>query len=92
MEFVDPPEARQYDSKEKWKEIVKSLKERRGEWALVGNYSIGVAAHIRNGKYPAFLPKGTDGDLRRSYMDFHWEVTVRGSENGRNDVYIRWLG
>lgn len=91
MEFVTPPPERKGQRSQKWREIVAALKEKKGEWALVGNFSPGVATHIRRGKYPAFL----DGCDRSPdlWMRDHWEITTRKTDNGkRNDVYIRWLG
>lgn len=91
MEFVTPPPEKKGQRSQKWREIVDALKEKRGEWALVGNFSPGVATHIRRGKYPAFL----DGCDRSPdlWMQAHWEVTTRKTDNGkRNDVYIRWIG
>lgn len=91
MEFAEPPMQQGRQRSEKWVNIVKELKERKGEWAKVGNFSPGVATHIRRGKYPAFLDGcDTPVDL---WMSSHWEVTTRKTDNGnRNDVYIRWLG
>lgn len=92
MEFVTPPPERKGQRSQKWREIVAALKEKKGEWALVGNFSPGVATHIRRGKYPAFL-EDCDNDQHGVYMAAHWEVTTRKTDNGkRNDVYIRWLG
>lgn len=92
MEFAEPPMQQGRQRSEKWVNIVKELKEHKGEWAKVGNFSPGVATHIRRGKYPAFLD-GCDHDQYGVYMAAHWEVTTRKTDNGnRNDVYIRWLG
>lgn len=92
MEFVTPPPEKKGQRSQKWREIVATLKEKKGEWALVGNFSPGVATHIRRGKYPAFL-EDCDHDQHGVYMAAHWEVTTRKTDNGkRNDVYIRWLG
>lgn len=91
MEFVTPPPEKKGQRSQKWRDIVAALKSNKGEWALVGNFSPGVATHIRRGKYPAFLDGcDTPVDL---WMQSHWEVTTRKTDNGkRNDVYIRWLG
>ena len=92
MEFVDPPEAKGQRS-ERWREIAKTLKENRGQWALVGNFSPGVATHIRRGQYKAFLPSDATSETPEVYMKQHWEVTTRKTDDGnRNDIYIRWLG
>lgn len=92
MEFAEPPMQQGRARSEKWVNIVAELKAHKGEWAKVGNFSPGVATHIRRGKYPAFLDECDQPDAG-SYMASHWEVTTRKTDNGnRNDVYIRWLG
>ena len=92
MEFIDPPPEIKGQRSERWREIVKTLKDKPGTWALVGNFSPGVATHIRRGQYRAFLDP-TDPSLPDVYMKQHWEVTTRKTDNGtRNDVYVRWLG
>lgn len=94
MEFVDPPPEVKGQRSERWREIVRTLKEKQGQWALVGNFSPGVATHIRRGHYKAFL-EGWEGDANQlaGYMQRHWEITTRKTDEGnRNDVYIRWLG
>ena len=90
VEFIDPPKD---TKKTKWNDIVSTLKENQGEWALVGNYSPGVAAQIRQGSYKAFLGGwvGSEGDVA-AYMQRHWELTTRKTEKGRTDLYVRWLG
>lgn len=91
MEFIEPPPEIKGQRSARWREIVKTLKENKGQWALVGNFSPGVATHIRRGQYKAFLSDLDDApDV---YMRQHWEVTTRKTNDGsRNDVYIRWLG
>ena len=61
---------------------------------MVGNFSPGVATHIRRGLYKAFLGGwvGSEGDVT-AYMQRHWEITTRKTDVGsRNDIYIRWIG
>jgi hypothetical protein len=90
MEFADPPEARHRADREYWAGVAKQLKEQPGEWGKTGPYSVGVANHIRNGRYVAFLaPLVKD---RKDYVSRHWEVTTTSAEEGRNYVYIRWIG
>jgi hypothetical protein len=91
VQFSEPPLARKKTVSQKWVDIVAELKSNPNQWALVGNYSPGVATHIRRGRYPAFLPEGETN--KEPYMGQHWEITTRKTDNGsRNDVYIRWLG
>lgn len=94
MEFVTPPPERRGQRSHKWREIVAALKEHPQEWALIGNFSPGVATQIRRGKYPAFV-EGWEGSPEQIqlYMNRHWEVTTRKTDSGkRNDLYLRWLG
>lgn len=94
MEFVSPPPHQPRQRSEKWVNVVAELKANPGEWAKVGNFSPGVATHIRRGKYPAFL-EGWQGDREQAslYMQQNWDITTRKTDNGtRNDVYIRWIG
>lgn len=92
MEFIDPPPEVKGQRSERWREIARTLKENKGQWALVGNFSPGVATHIRRGQYKAFVDKDAGIDPA-AYMSLHWEVTTRKTDNGsRNDVYVRWLG
>lgn len=95
MEFIEPPPEKKGQRSERWSSIVARLKENPNEWALVGNFSPGVATHIRRGKYPAFLPEtrfASDFAVN-AYMKSNWDITTRKTDNGkRNDVYIRWIG
>ena len=91
MEFTEPPLMKHQKSRKHWTEIVQQLKDNPGKWALVGNYSPGVATHIRRGKYPAFLETHDTPDKNLAYMTKHWEVTTRKTGEGRNDVFIRWI-
>jgi hypothetical protein len=96
MEFADPPPTTKGERSRKWQEKVAAMKTRRGEWANVGNYSPGVATHIRNGQYKAFLDSDNlpSSDSEASaYMKVHWEVTTRKTDDhSRDDIFIRWLG
>lgn len=91
MQIGDPPESKRKPS-DHWVNVVRKLKtEYPGEYGMVGNYSVGVATHIRDGDYPAFLPAAPVDD-KRSYVRTHWDVTTRRTPDGRNDVYIKWIG
>lgn len=91
MERMDPPATTKGKRSEDWRERVRVMKENRGEFFKVGNYSPGVATHIRRGEYKAFL--ADDGTPPDTYMQQHWEVTTRKTDDGaRNDIFIRWLG
>lgn len=95
MQIGDPPVSNRKPSTN-WVKKVETLKnEYPGQYGLVGNYSVGVATHIRQGDYPAFIPdaiRGADPEIREQYVRSHWEVTTRRTPNGRNDVYVRWIG
>lgn len=94
MQFVDPPPEARGERTKRWEEIVETLKANRGQWALVGNYSPGIATAIRRGKYKSFLTENENDETKaQMYMQQHWEVTTRKTDDGkRNDVYVRWLG
>lgn len=91
MQIGEPPESKRKPSAN-WIKKVNTLKtEYPGQYGLVGNYSVGVATHIRQGDYPAFLPDKPVEDKAR-YVQRHWEVTTRRTPDGRNDVYVKWIG
>lgn len=94
MQFVEPPPEARGERTKRWEEIVATLRAHRGEWALVGNFSPGIATAIRRGKYKAFLDENQNDETKaQMYMKQHWEVTTRKTDDGkRNDVYVRWLG
>ena len=90
MEFVEPPPPKRRNNSSHWANAVTELQANPGKWGLVGNYSIGVSTHIKNGRYPAFYPPGTPDPAE--YVRTHWEVTTRSTEGSRVDVYVRWIG
>ena len=91
MDFVTPPKELRGERSKRWIEIVATLRANVGEWGLVGNFSPGIATHIRRGSYPAFLPDDLSVD-KQVYMSHHWEITTRKNGESRQDVYVRWLG
>lgn len=96
MEFSNPPPPKQSGPRDKWITIINELKTNPGQFALIGNFSPGVPAQIRAGRYPGFfLDSDIDMDnplARRDYMAQHWEVVTRTSTKDRLDMWIRWLG
>ncbi len=91
MQIVEPPESKKRGPSTHWTDVATRLKdEYPGQYGLVGNYSVGVATHIRNGHYPAFVKPGTID--KKAYVERHWDVTTRRTSDGRNDVYIKWVG
>lgn len=87
--FVDIPPTKSKANRKHWANVSQALRDNPGKWGLVGNYSVGVANHIRNGRYVAFIPPGiTSG--KKEYVTDHWAVTVSGTDDGRDDVYIMW--
>ena len=95
MEFVSPPPSSKDKRSQRWRDVVDELKQHRGEWAFIGEYSPGVAAQIRNGDYLAFIDP-VDPSSPAIQMVTHWEVTTRKvdgmTEGKRSNLYIRWLG
>lgn len=95
MQIGNPPESKRKPSTD-WVKRVNILKDEvPGQYGLVGNYSVGVATNIRKGDYPAFLPerlRGAEQGKREAYVRTHWDVTTRRTPDGRNDVYVAWVG
>lgn len=94
MQIGEPPPSRKKPSAN-WVNKVSAIKALDPEvFGMVGNFSVGVATHIRNGEYPAFLPANqpTTTEDRKAYVTKHWLITTRKTPDGRNDVWIRWLG
>lgn len=93
VEFRDPkPPNQRWDNVTDWEKNVATLKGMKNTWGYCGEYSAGVAAHIRAGRYKQFHPHGDDLEAAKSYMRQHWEVTVRKADSGLYELYIRWLG
>lgn len=94
MEKMDPPPSIRAERSEDWRNRVNLMKSNPGEYYKVGNYSPGVATHIRRGEYRAFLDQPYDNpEAAEAYMARHWHVTTRKTDDGkRNDVFIKWLG
>lgn len=95
MQIGNPPESKRKPSTDWVKRVTMLQNQYPGEYGLVGNYSVGVATHIRQGDYPAFLPehvRGREADEKKKYVSAHWDVTTRRTPDGRNDVYIAWIG
>ena len=91
MEFQEPPPERRRQRSPHWENVVAELRANPMQWAKAGNYSPGVSTHIRQGKYPSFVPAGTEDAA--DYMRDHWEVTTRKTDSGKRiDIYIRWIG
>lgn len=93
VEFRDPkPPAQRWEGQVDWPTNVATLKGMKNQWGYCGDFSSGVAAHMRAGRYKQFHPHGDDVEAARVYMKRHWEVTVRKTESGLYELYIRWLG
>lgn len=102
MEFVDPPVTRKGAVSEKWLAIAHALKENPNKWALVGDFTPGMATHLRRGTYPAFMEdfSGESPEQATLYMKLHWQITTRKKENSgededqkpRHNIYMRWIG
>lgn len=90
--FVDIPPNKSKANRSHWANVSQALRDNPEKWGFVGNYSVGVANHIRNGRYIAFIPPSLTFNVakRKEYVSEHWIVTVSGADNGRDDVYIMW--
>lgn len=87
----DPPETHQTARRVNWSEVVTTIKEAPGEWFRVGEFSPGVAAYLKSGRYKALYPD--DVVHAPAYIAQHYEITTRVARPGepRVDLYIRWL-
>jgi hypothetical protein len=88
VEFKDPPKGRKPSPY--WIDVVAALKASPRTWALVGDYSVAVASHIRAGSYPAFVPKNIED--KREYMRKNYEVRSVKRPDDRWDVFIQYIG
>ena len=52
-----------------WTVAVAEMKKSKNEWHLLGEFSPGIASHMRKGNYKAFLPAGEANP--QAYMDKH---------------------
>ena len=106
VSFGDPQPVSRWEGND-WPKVGAALKARKGKFGHVGQFSTGIASHLRSGRYKAFLPEAlhdADPDEKRAYMRDHWEVTTRTVPPpkrrktdddplyNRCDVYIKWLG
>lgn len=89
-----PPESKQHRTSIDWQAAVKEMKASPHEWFKIGEFSPGIANHIRKGVYPAFLPADIEADQKERYMRAHWEIAARVIKRGesRVNVYARWMG
>lgn len=87
-----PPPSKATKQNIDWPAVVAEMKKAKGEWHLLGEFSPGIAAHMRSGKYKAFVPAG-EADAA-AYCAKHWEITSRVVSSGfpRVNIYCRWLG
>lgn len=100
MDFVDPPVTKKGAVSEKWLEIARALQAHPNEWGLVGDFTPGVATHLRRGTYPAFMDgfSGEHGPQATLYMKSRWEITTRKIANTeetggtRQNIYMKWIG
>lgn len=79
VSFGDPAPLNRWEGND-WVQVVEKCKARKGEFGHVGQFSTGIASHLRSGRYKAFLPEAlhdADPDEKREYMRGHWEVTTR---------------
>ena len=90
MEKRTPPPPKQNGQDIDWDAVVARLNTERGEYFHIGEFSPGVAHHIRVGRYPSFFPVGTDNP--QSYIRKRYHVTTRsvtGSDPRRSELFIK---
>jgi hypothetical protein len=76
-----------------WPAAVREMKASPGDWFNIGEFSPGIANHIRKGQYRAFLSEGSP-EPPEVQVRQRWEVTARvvDSQTQRVALYIRYLG
>jgi hypothetical protein len=76
-----------------WDKVAKFMRDRPNEWVLVGEFSPGIANHIRSGGFKQFIPEGVTGSPK-AYMKKHFEITTRRitPRQQRVHIYGRFLG
>jgi hypothetical protein len=89
----DPAPSRLYVGKVNWAEAVKIAAEHPQTWYLVGEFSPGMAQHLRQGGNKAFL-LGTEPKDPVRFMRSNWEIAARVARTGeqRVNIYIRKIG
>lgn len=92
IEFRTPQPPAKRQGRVDWTSVDRELRGAPNEWGYIGVFSSGVASGLRAGRYVALHPHGHDQDKASQYMSRHWEVTVRKVENGKYELYLRWLG
>lgn len=98
VDFTTDIPPRMGNARTDWVAVVAECKKNRGQYGLVGEYSVSVASQIRQGVIAAFLPKGADSmseDEKRRWMKDHWQVEYRridGKPATRANVYVRYVG
>lgn len=89
----DPAPSRLYVGKVNWKEAVKLAVADKGAWFLCGEFSPGMAQHLRQGGNKAFFMGAEPKDPER-FMRAEWEIAARVARKGeqRVNIYIRKIG
>lgn len=77
IKFQDPPALKR--RRTDWDSVADQLKQRPGEWALIGNRHSSVASQIKKGQYRAF-PAG------------EFEAICRNVRDHKADIYVRYVG
>jgi hypothetical protein len=95
MEWNDPPAITRGRKSAAWDDRIKILKENPTRFALIGEFSPGVASQIRAGNYKAFLAdelRDAEPADKKRYMADNWEVRTARTDTGRMNMWIRWIG
>lgn len=92
VEFGTPPVSVKSVRSQRWVDVVAALQGRPGEWARVGEFSPGVATHIRKGSYKHFLHGIDESVSPQEWMAKHWEIsTKKVGERRRDEIWMRWV-
>ena len=89
----DPPATHQRREFVDWTAVIAEIKSHPGQWHNVGEFSPGIANHIRKGAYKQFLV-ADDPTPPENQMARDWDITSRtvSTNPQRVDIYIRWIG
>jgi hypothetical protein len=90
---MDPAPSRLYVGKVNWLKAVELANAEKGTWFLCGEFSPGMAQHLRKGGNKAFFMGQEPKDPER-FMRAHWEIAARVARKGeqRVNIFIRRVG
>jgi len=93
VEFGEPPVSQRRQRSQRWVDVAAQLQAKPGEWAKIeGDFSPGVATHIKKGNYKHFLVGIPETMTSEEWMRAHWEIrTHKVGEARRDEIWMRYL-